>query len=162
VPALAGFLLMHRYAWARLVRAIRVSRRAGAARSPGSSCCSPRSSSGVFVSARYAPSGWLVHVVIDFGFAWLGFLFYLAVILAAARRAGFRPEAPPAPARNGIDVGRRVFLARAAAAPRRRRGRGTVAIGGRAPRGVRDHDARDPGAARAAAAASSRASGSRS
>jgi predicted MPP superfamily phosphohydrolase len=72
----------------------------------------------------------MVHVVIDFGFAWLGFLFYLAVILAALDVLGFARRRLRRRRGTGIDVGRRVFLARAAAGVAAA-GAGTVAIGGR-------------------------------
>src|SRR5689334_14466834 len=120
--ALLVLALLHRYAWARLVRDVGMSRpwRRGATLV-------------VFLLALLAPAVFLLGRRLDprqetgaafLGYLWLGVLFYLFLCLAAAdvlklagrlvrlaSRAGRRAE----PRAEPVDPGRRIFLARAAA-----------------------------------------------
>lgn len=112
VPVLAAFLLMHRYAWARLVRDPMFPRRWKRALTVLVVLLAALLA-GVFLSSRTVPEGWR-RTTVNYGFLWLGLLFYLTVFLATfdvarwlARLLRRKPRA--------VDAGRRAFLARAGA-----------------------------------------------
>lgn len=127
IPVLTGILLMHRYAWARLVRDPALPRPWRTALTALVWVLAVQLVA-VFVFSRSVPSGG-ARVAMTYGFLWLGLLFYLSVLLAAFDAAIFvwrrsrrsRPE---------VDVGRRIFLARVAASAAVL-GTGAIAIGGR-------------------------------
>jgi len=127
IPVLGSFLLMHRYAWARLVRDPALPRRWRLALT-GLVVLLAVLLAGVFLSFRTVPEGW-ARTTMTFGFFWLGFLFYLTVLLAALDIARFlarRVRRKP----SEVDAGRRAFLARATASAAIA-GTAVVAVGGR-------------------------------
>ena len=127
VPVLAAFLLMHRYAWARLVRDPALPRRWHKALTVLVFLLAILLV-GVFVSSRTVPAGW-ARTTVAYGFLWLGLLFYLTVLLAAFDVVRFvRWRSRPKP--RAVDPSRRIFLARVAASAAVA-GTGAIAVGGR-------------------------------
>ena len=127
IPVLAAFLLMHYYAWARLVRDAALPRRWHKALT-WVVVLLALLLVGVFLASRTVPAGWR-RTIVAYGFLWLGLLFYLTVILAAfdvARFVAWRSRRKP----RSVDTGRRVFLARVAASAAVA-STGAIAIGGR-------------------------------
>ena len=127
VPVLGAFLLMHGYAWRRLVRDPMFPPRWRRALTvlvvllAALLAC-------VFLSSRTVPDGWR-RTTVSYGFLWLGILFYLTVFLAVfdvARLVARLLRRKPLE----INAGRRAFLARVSASAAIA-GTAVVAIGGR-------------------------------
>ena len=127
IPVLAAFLLMHRYAWARLVRDLALPARWRKALTWVVVLLAALLV-GVFLSSRTVPAGWR-RTLVTYGFLWLGLLFYLTVLLAGfdvVRFVGKRLRRGP----REVDPGRRAFLARVTASAAVA-GTGAIAIVGR-------------------------------